>query len=59
MPFLKEDQAVWINVCGQKTDCVKVNGKGCGLYGVPYRQHPNARKDRVPPQLEAETVTAM
>jgi UDP-N-acetylmuramoyl-tripeptide--D-alanyl-D-alanine ligase len=49
----------WINVCGQKTDCVKVNGKGCGLYGVPYQQHANARHVRIAKQPEAAAAAAM
>ena len=35
----------WINVCGKKSHCILQGKKGCGLYGVPFEQHNNARRD--------------
>ena len=35
----------WIDACGKKSHCILQDKKGCGLYGVPFEQHKNARRD--------------
>lgn len=35
----------WIDVCGRKSHCILEGKHGCGLYGVPFDQHNNARRD--------------
>ena len=35
----------WKDICGKKSHCILEGKKGCGLYGVPFEQHKNARRD--------------